>query len=203
MTGWLSNTFVQLEDYLVGGGVTILPQLGLCLVMWFLIIDRVLFFKRLQRRKMSLSKALEHIRENRQPDLQQEQGVIALLVADFLRQRKNSDQDAWIIDELVLKYSRRMTAYLPLIGVLAAIAPLLGLLGTVTGMMTTFDVLALFGTGNARALANGISEALITTQSGLLIAIPGLYMKGFLQRRAGALQQRLVLAGYCFKRHLE
>jgi len=69
--------------------------------------------------------------------------------------------------------------------------------------MTTFDVLALFGTGNARALASGISEALITTQSGLLIAIPGLYMKGFLERRAGTLQQRLTLFGYCLKRHLD
>jgi biopolymer transport protein ExbB len=79
---------------------------------------------------------------------------------------------------------------------------LLGLLGTVTGMMATFDVLAVFGTGNSKAMANGISEALVTTQSGLLVAIPGLYMKSFLQQRAETVQQRLVLAGFYLRRHL-
>jgi hypothetical protein len=63
--------------------------------------------------------------------------------------------------------------------VLAAVAPLLGLLGTVTGMIATFDVLAVFGTGNAKAMAGGISEALITTQTGLLVALPDFTCKGF------------------------
>jgi biopolymer transport protein ExbB len=81
--------------------------------------------------------------------------------------------------------------HLAVIGVLASIAPLLGLLGTVTGMMATFDVIALFGTGNARAMAGGISEALLTTQSGLLVAIPGLYMSIYLNRRAERLEDQL------------
>ena len=89
-----------------------------------------------------------------------------------------------------------------LIRVLIAICPLLGLLGTVTGMITTFDVLAVFGTGNAKAMAGGISEALITTQTGLLVAIPGLYMKGFLERRARRLQQRIAAVGYHLRRQL-
>jgi biopolymer transport protein ExbB len=80
---------------------------------------------------------------------------------------------------------------LAVIGVLAAIAPLLGLLGTVTGMMTTFNVISIFGTGNARAMAGGISEALLTTQSGLMVAIPGLYMSIYLNRRAERLEDQL------------
>ena len=75
-------------------------------------------------------------------------------------------------------------------------------LGTVTGMMTTFDVIALFGTGNARAMAGGISEALITTQSGLLVAIPGLLMSAFLIRRADRLEDRLDELIMTLKRHI-
>jgi biopolymer transport protein ExbB len=75
--------------------------------------------------------------------------------------------------------------------VLAAVAPLLGLLGTVSGMIETFQVIRLFGTGNAQALSAGISEALITTQTGLLVAIPGLFAGWFLRRRARKLEQGL------------
>ena len=60
----------------------------------------------------------------------------------------------------------------------------------------------MFGTGNAKCMAGGISEALITTQTGLLVAIPGLYMKGFLERRARNLKQRVARAGYYLSRHL-
>ena len=71
--------------------------------------------------------------------------------------------------------------------------PLLGLLGTVTGMITTFDVISEFGTGNARALASGISEALVTTQSGLVVAVPGLLIGGFLFQRAQKIKGRMEL----------
>ncbi len=62
-------------------------------------------------------------------------------------------------------------------------------------MIAAFDVLAVFGTGNAKAMAGGISEALITTQTGLLVAIPGLYMKGFLDRRVRNLSKKIAAAG--------
>ena len=78
-----------------------------------------------------------------------------------------------------------------IIGILAAIAPLLGLLGTVLGMIETFDVIAMFGTGNARAMAGGISVALITTQTGLLVAIPGLLMSNRLGRMSSHLKTTL------------
>ncbi len=77
------------------------------------------------------------------------------------------------------------------IAVLAAIAPLLGLLGTVLGMIETFDVISVFGTGNARAMAGGISVALITTQTGLLVAIPGLIMSNRLGHKVAGLRTTL------------
>ncbi len=69
-------------------------------------------------------------------------------------------------------------------------------------MIETFDVIAFFGTGNARALAGGISVALITTQTGLLVAIPGLIMANRLGRRAEALRTSLDEAAAALARHL-
>jgi biopolymer transport protein ExbB len=73
---------------------------------------------------------------------------------------------------------------LPFIALTAAAAPLLGLLGTVTGMIKTFNLITIFGTGDAKSLSSGISEALITTALGLVIAIPALIAHGMLARMA-------------------
>jgi len=70
-----------------------------------------------------------------------------------------------------------------LAGVMAATAPLLGLLGTVTGMVTTFQVITLYGNQNPVLMADGISEALITTQSGLVIAFPLILFKQRLEEQ--------------------
>ncbi|MCL2206951.1 MAG: MotA/TolQ/ExbB proton channel family protein [Fibromonadales bacterium] len=69
------------------------------------------------------------------------------------------------------------------IATLAAIAPLLGLLGTVMGMVHTFETIKNFGFGNPVLLADGISEALLTTQAGLLVAFPLLLANTYLKRR--------------------
>jgi biopolymer transport protein ExbB len=69
------------------------------------------------------------------------------------------------------------------LGTIAAITPLLGLLGTVIGMIKVFTAIMLQGTGNAGVLAGGISEALITTAAGLTVAIPALIMHRFYLRR--------------------
>lgn len=73
--------------------------------------------------------------------------------------------------------------WLPLLAVIAAAAPLLGLLGTVVGMVKTFTLITVFGTGNAGKLSSGISEALVTTELGLSVAIPALVLHGFLSYR--------------------
>ena len=76
-----------------------------------------------------------------------------------------------------------MERFLTTLGSVAAIAPLLGLLGTVVGMIKVFSQLQLEGAGNAAALAGGISEALITTAAGLTVAIPALIFHRYFTRR--------------------
>jgi biopolymer transport protein ExbB len=203
MISLMQSQFYRLEDYLRTGGVVMLPLVVLSLVMWLLIVNRTLFFRRLHLKNMNAKTAREHIRNGCIPDPMQYRGAVSLLVAEFIRRRSGHPElDRHILDETVMKINRQLTDYLAVIGVLAAIAPLLGLLGTVTGMIATFDVLAVFGRGNAKAMAGGISEALITTQTGLLVAIPGLYMKGFLDRRARNLSQRISAVGFYLRRYL-
>jgi biopolymer transport protein ExbB/TolQ len=80
-----------------------------------------------------------------------------------------------------------------IVSVMAAAAPLLGLLGTVTGMVSTFEVITLYGNQNPVLMADGISEALISTQSGLLIAFPLTLLKQRLDERIEILKQEMEL----------
>ena len=87
----------------------------------------------------------------------------------------------------------RVESYLPVVAIAAATAPLLGLLGTVTGMINTFKVISVFGTGDPKTLSGGISEALVTTEFGLIVAIPSLLIHAVISRKAkgvmGAMEQ--------------
>jgi biopolymer transport protein ExbB len=83
------------------------------------------------------------------------------------------------LDDAILKEVPRLESGLNLIKVLAATAPLLGLLGTVIGMINTFQAITLFGTGDPQIMAGGISEALVTTVLGLIAAIPLLLLHAF------------------------
>jgi len=89
-----------------------------------------------------------------------------------------------IMHEHVLASLPYIERNLGAISVLGGVAPLLGLLGTVTGMIQTFQLVTLFGSGDAKLLSSGISEALVTTETGLAIAIPTLLLHAFLSRRA-------------------
>lgn len=198
----ISDAWYSLGEYFRTGGPVMLPLLLVSLAMWLLIADRAILLRRLSTHTLSGPRAWECIRDNRLPE-PREGGAIGLLVVRFLDRRSGDPGlDRNILDELVLSLNRGLTRFLPLIGVLAAVAPLLGLLGTVTGMMSTFEVMSLYGTGNAKGMAGGISEALITTQTGLIVAIPGLYMKNFLERRAETLRRQLTATGYYLRRHL-
>jgi biopolymer transport protein ExbB len=89
-----------------------------------------------------------------------------------------------IMHEHVLTSLPWLERNLGTLAVLGGIAPLLGLLGTVTGMIHTFQLVTIFGSGDAKLLSGGISEALVTTETGLVIAIPVLLVHAFLARRA-------------------
>ncbi|WP_303907165.1 MotA/TolQ/ExbB proton channel family protein [Thiohalomonas denitrificans] len=95
------------------------------------------------------------------------------------------------IDEAVLRETPRLTRGEALVKLLAGVAPLLGLLGTVVGMIVTFQAISMFGTGDPKLMATGISQALVTTALGLIVAIPLLFMHSLLASRSRALIQIL------------
>ena len=95
------------------------------------------------------------------------------------------------IDEAIVKEVPRLQRGLSIIKILAVIAPLLGLLGTVTGMIQTFQAITLFGTGDPKLMAGGISQALITTVLGLVAAIPLTFLHAWVSSRSKALVQIL------------
>ncbi len=101
-------------------------------------------------------------------------GVI--LAAGLANRSQGRDVMKESIQEAAGHVVHNLERYLNTLGTVAAIAPLLGLLGTVVGMIRVFTEITIQGTGNANALAGGISEALITTAAGLVVAIPSLVM---------------------------
>ena len=80
------------------------------------------------------------------------------------------------LDEAIMKEMPPLERFLGLIKIISAVAPLLGLLGTVTGMIQTFQAMTLFGTGDPKLMAGGISQALVTTVIGLVVALPTLFL---------------------------
>lgn len=100
----------------------------------------------------------------------------AILAAGLANRTQGRDVMKESIQEAASHVVHDLEKYLNTLGTVAAIAPLLGLLGTVVGMIRVFTEITVQGTGNANALAGGISEALLTTAAGLIVAIPALVM---------------------------
>ena len=105
--------------------------------------------------------------------LKRKQGSTARVLGATIR---NLDRDREhvedIVSESILHENSHLNRFGAVIMVIAAVSPLLGLLGTVTGMIATFDVITEFGTGDPKLLSGGISIALVTTELGLIVAIP-------------------------------
>lgn len=98
------------------------------------------------------------------------------------------DKDSWrahaIRDEMISRIKVRTDQNVGIIKTLVAIAPLLGLLGTVWGMIEVFDVMALSGSSNARAMAGGVFKATIPTMAGMTVALSGLYFPAHFDRKS-------------------
>jgi biopolymer transport protein ExbB len=103
----------------------------------------------------------------------------------------NAENLELILDEAITREIPVLEKGLPMIKLLAAVAPLLGLLGTVTGMIATFQSISLFGTGDPKLMASGISQALVTTMLGLCVAIPLLFLHSLVSSRSRMLVQIL------------
>ena len=96
-----------------------------------------------------------------------------------------------LVHEATLGVLPKIQKFSAAITVIAAVAPLMGLLGTVTGVMSTFDVITEHGTGDPKMLAGGISEALVTTELGLIVAIPTLLLGTMLMAVANRIESDL------------
>lgn len=148
------------DSELIAGGWIMAAILGLSTVMWVLILDRYLFLWR------------------------QEKALTRELVSKWERAKSQSQ----LINHrlrvgLTASFHSKLSTWIGTIQVITAILPLLGLLGTVSGMIKTFEVMTVFGSGNVRGMAEGISQALITTMAGLMTALTGMYFANDLKER--------------------
>ncbi len=164
------NQFLASSSLMAGGWIVV-AILVLSCVMWVLILDRYIFFWR--SRKQLVTKTVNY----------------------WCQTRRNSALvDRRLRASITDSFRARLSTSIGVIQVITAILPLLGLLGTVTGMIKTFEVMTVFGTGNIRGMADGISEALITTMAGLLTALTGIYFSSDLAQRVDRETEHL--AGY-------
>jgi biopolymer transport protein ExbB len=116
-------------------------------------------------------------------ELRQSSELGRILAAGLSNAQAGRDVMKDSIQEAATQVIHAMERYVGALGTIAAVSPLLGLLGTVLGMIKVFVAIELQGTGNAGALAGGISEALVTTAAGLCVAIPAMIMHRFFVRK--------------------
>jgi len=161
------------------GGPIVWPILAVLALGGLIVVERVTHLLRHRTNADALMQRIEGLmRERRDIDRATVfQGLDGKPVARVLRAglaccRKRREELENALQEAILKEIPPMERFLSTLGLLAAIAPLLGLLGTVTGMIDTFHVITLHGTGDPRMMSGGISEALVTTMLGLTVAIP-------------------------------
>ncbi len=144
--------FTAIRDFLEAGGGVLWVILFAAILLWGLILERLTYFRR----------------------------EFPALTQDIITQwRQRTDHQSWnarqIRRALVSEVERVARRNVSAIKTIVALCPLLGLLGTVTGMIQVFDVMAALGTGNARAMASGIFKATIPTMAGMVVALSGIY----------------------------
>ena len=175
-------------EHVQKGGLVMYPILTLALAALLVVIFKAIEISMVKKGKAKdLEVILDHLHNGRNDDaLAYARGVKGPVGAMLTAALEHIDADEDLIEEILyekmLSTQPKLERLLPFIAVTAATAPLLGLLGTVTGMINTFKLITIFGTGDARQLSSGISEALITTEFGLRIAIPTLIAHTLLTR---------------------
>lgn len=157
----LVDALDALQAFLDQGGFVMYLIAALTFVMWALIFERVLFFKGNLRGEI--------------------QGQLNIWESRKERKSWNAHQ---IRTAMISRMDEKVTANLDMIAALVAICPLMGLLGTVTGMIDVFGVLANTGGGDAKSMAGGVSKATIPTMAGMVAAISGVFANTYLTRVA-------------------
>ncbi|MEL7478989.1 MAG: MotA/TolQ/ExbB proton channel family protein [Pseudomonadota bacterium] len=157
----LLDAINALRSFLDTGGQVLLVIGVLIFAMWLLILERFIYVLGLYKK--------------------QRKDVITNWKARSERNSWNAEQ---IKQAEISRIGIKLNNNLPYIGVMVALCPLLGLLGTVTGMIEVFNVMAITGTGSARSMAAGVSKATIPTMAGMVGALSGVFAVTFLQRKA-------------------
>ncbi len=156
------------SDFLDAGGDVLWVIFFTSILLWTLILERFHFFKKIYPQ------------------------VKLQVLQNWKERGEHHSWDAHRIREAQLSIIKMsLTKNISQIKVLVALCPLLGLLGTVTGMISVFDVMALTGTGNARLMASGISMATIPTMAGMVAALSGLYFGSYFENKSQTLFNNL------------
>jgi len=176
-----------LQERVEQGGVIGFIIIGLGLLGMLMTLWRVLYLSVIH---ISMSRQLAQLE---QPSRKNPLGRVLLSAKGFIEAGLSEDSNRvqYKLDEAVLAEIPRLERSHNLIKLLAAMSPLLGLLGTVTGMIVTFQAISLFGSGDPKLMASGISQALVTTVLGLIMAIPLLFGHSLVSSLSGNMIQRL------------
>ncbi len=175
------------------GGWLMVPIIACSILALAIVIERLLTLRRSRVVPRGLLAQVWELVRNGQmtPErlqvLKQESPLGSIIVAGLNNSRHGREIMKESIQEAASVVVHELERFLNSLGTIAAIAPLLGLLGTVIGMIKVFTEIMMQGTGNANVLAGGISEALITTAAGLSVAIPALVLHRYFQRKVDSL----------------
>jgi len=152
--------FEYIRDFMELGGPVLYLIGALLIIMWFMILERIYYIYR--PHKKAVQAALDEWES---------------------RKERSSWTAHKIREQLVSGVGSKLKENLSMIQACVALAPLFGLLGTVTGMIEVFQVMAINGTSNARAMAGGVSRATVPTMAGMVAALSGLFLSFWLQRK--------------------
>ena len=176
-------------EFIKAGGWLMIPIILCSIVAVAICLERLWT---LNRSKLAPSNLLAAVWKNIQAgrldsnaikSLRRESALGLILAAGLSNTNAGRDVMKESIEEAASYVVHDMERYLNTLGTIASVTPLLGLLGTVIGMIKVFSDIMIHGAGNAALLAGGISEALITTAAGLTVAIPALIMHRYFQRK--------------------
>jgi biopolymer transport protein ExbB len=174
-----------LWDYFEQGGGVMWPILATSLLLWLLCIDRMLYMRQYARMH---GRVLEAIRSSNLAGLAPFDNQTYRQLVRRVKNLANLPIDGeTILSGFKIGVNRDLNNHLNSINLFIQIAPLLGLLGTVVGMVKTFSNIMLFGIGNPQLMAEGVSMAMLTTQAGLTVAFPAMLFLNLIHSRKNRL----------------
>jgi biopolymer transport protein ExbB len=180
-------------EWIIKGGPVMAPLLLCSVISLGIIVERGLSLRRSRILKYDILQRIEELlRDRKIPEAstlckRYPSSMTRILLAAILNHDKSRQEIKEIIEDAGHQEVPVLERYLGILGTIASISVLLGLLGTVSGMIRTFNAIAALGYGHPDALARGISEALVATATGLTIAIPTLVLYNFFMSRVDSL----------------